>query len=83
MNYSASRLENLLREMQQLVWDSQRYFAQDTRSFVEQISHRKREERLMEIRDELAKNAQIVHAFCNQRKPESYLTSRVMLYATE
>ncbi|MGA8619062.1 MAG: hypothetical protein WB660_11170 [Candidatus Sulfotelmatobacter sp.] len=52
---TSSRLEDLVREMRRLVLDSQEYFRRKTRSYVDQAAHQKREQRIIEIKDELAK----------------------------
>jgi hypothetical protein len=52
---TASILEDLVRELRRLVLDSQRYFAQATRPPTESAMHQKREQRVAEIRDQLAR----------------------------
>lgn len=49
-----SDLESLLWELRQLLLDSQMYFAQEIRSLAERQQHKKRAERMLEIKEQLA-----------------------------
>jgi hypothetical protein len=51
----SARLEELVSEMRRLMAESQRYFAQRKRSLSDNTLHHKREQRIIEIRNELEK----------------------------